>query len=52
MLSFISRQPNKKVKVIDLFLVRWKQMNTTLNTFTTQTCAKKIFDHVYNAKAC
>ena len=51
MLSFISRQLNKKISAIELFPVRGKQKNGSQNSFTTQTCIKKFFNHVYNAKA-
>ena len=51
MLSFISRQLKKKRQVIKLFFVRRKQENASQNNFTTQTCVKIHFDHVFNAKA-
>ena len=37
-LSFISRQPNKKISVIKLFPVTGNQKNVTSNNFTTHTC--------------
>ena len=46
MLSFISRQSNKKISVIELFPIREKQKNASSNNFTTQTKVKKNFDHV------
>ena len=51
MLSFIARQSNKKISVIELFAVRGKQKKAWSNNFTTETCVKKVFDHVYNARA-
>ena len=50
MLSFISRQSNKNMSVIELFPVRGKQ-NASSNNFITKTCVKNFFDHLYNAKA-
>ena len=44
MLSFISRQSNKKISVTELFPVRGKQKNTSSNNFTTQTCVQKYFE--------
>ena len=51
MLSFISRQSNKRISVTELFPVREKQKNPSLNNFRTQTCVKKIFHYICNAKA-
>ena len=52
MLSFISRQSNKPISVIEVFPVRGKQKNASSNNFTTQTCVQKFFGHVHNAKVC
>ena len=52
MLSFISRQSNKTISVIEVFPVRGKQKNASSNNFTTQTYVQKIFGHVHNAKVC
>ena len=52
MLSFMSRQSNKKISVIEVFPVRGKQKNASSNNFTTQTRVQKIFGHVCNAKGC
>ena len=41
LISFKSRQSNKKISVNKLFPVRGKQKNGSLNNFTTQTCVKK-----------
>ena len=50
MLSFIFRQSNQNISAIELFPVRRKQKYTSSNNFTTQTCVKKIYDHLHNAK--
>ena len=42
MISFISRQSNIKTSVIELFHVKGKQKDVSSNSFTTQTCVKKI----------
>ena len=51
MRSFASGQSNKNISVTELFSVREKQ-NASSDNFTTHTCVKTFFDHVYNAKAC
>ena len=38
MLSFICRQPNKKISVTESFPVKGKQKNVSSNNFTTQMC--------------
>ena len=47
----IQTTEKKKRQVIKLFFVRRKQENASQNNFTTQTCVKIHFDHVFNAKA-
>ena len=51
MLSFISRQSNKKISVIELFPVRGKQKNTSSNNFhKTNKHWKIVFDHMQMSK--
>ena len=38
MLSFIYKQSLKQISLIELFPIRGKQKNASLNNSTTQTC--------------
>ena len=42
----------KNVSVTKLFPIQGKQMSASSNNFTTQTCVKNFFDHIYNDKVC
>ena len=50
MLSFVSRQSNKKISVIELFPVREENKRTPHQIISQHKCVKVFLDHVYNAR--